>query len=137
MNSEPRQKFAASPAFTIEKRRQRDTFRPYLCAVVLLAQVAFVTYHRFSAGRLSRLTPFAGQTSYRIAGMMNDVPLRGEDVRARYGLRSRGTIAGSPEDLRRIVRRREAGKDSDDTVFLRLHTRENGGLEEIWLWPQQ
>jgi len=137
VNSESSPKFAISPAFTIEKRRHRDALRPYVCAAILLSQVALLAYHRFSAGRLNRLAPFSGQTSYRVAGTINEVPLGGDMLRARYGLAPRGIVSGSPDDLRRILRLRESENEGEATVYLRLHTRQNGGPEEIWLWPQQ
>lgn len=136
MNSEPSRKFATSPKFTIEPRRQRDALRPYLCATFLLFQVVLLTYHRFSPGRLNRLTPFSGQTSYHVGGIVNDLPLRADDVRERYGLEARGIIAGNPDDLRKILSHRELRGDDEETVYLRLHTRYNGGPEEVWLWPQ-
>jgi len=108
-----------------------------VCAAILLAQVALLAYHRFSEGRLNRLAPFSGQTSYRVAGTINEVPLGADMLRARYGLAPRGTVSRSPDDLRRILRLRESDNEDGVTVYLRLHTRQNGGPEEIWLWPQQ
>lgn len=136
MNTEFPRRLTARADFTIETRRSRDAVRPFVCFVFLVLQVAVLAYHRHTADRWNRLTPFAGQTSYRLAGMMNQQVITADELSNRYGLAPRGTTAASPNELRELLRLREMDTPADNEVYLRLHTRRNGGEEEIWLWPQ-
>lgn len=68
--------------------------------------------------------------------LVNGRPLTREGTVARYRLPISGISTLSPEGLKTIVRHRESSDYSGDQVYVRLHVRENGGSEVIWLWPE-
>lgn len=119
--------------------RPLPTLATLAALAVLALQVVAAVGQSTSPQRLAWLTPYSGQTAYRLNVSVTGRPLSDTQIRARYGLPFRGHTALTPEALQRIVIEREgsSGTAVAGGLYVRLHTSRQRGPEQIWLWPQQ
>mgnify|MGYP005864331491 FL=1 len=117
---------------------ERISISPLTVAGLLFVAVqAAVAFALWGGGtRAIHVTPYSGQTAYRLNVSVAGQPLSNGQIRARYGLAYRGLTQLSPDALQRVIVAREGTQPSAE-LFVRLHTSHEGRPEEIWLWPQQ
>lgn len=82
------------------------------------------------------LTPVMGATSYRLFVYANGQNLTTAEIQRRYRLETNGETTLTPEGLREVIRSHELREGSPPAVYVRLHTRQHGRQEEVWLWPE-
>lgn len=118
---------------------ERISFTPLAVVGLLFVAVQATAALLLSGGaaRTVHVTPYSGQTAYRLNVSVEGQPLQDDQIRARYGLPYRGHTQLSPEALQRVIMAREGERASAELLFVRLHTSSQGRPEEIWLWPQK
>ena len=111
-----------------------------LAGIALLAlQVGWVLHARWAPESGPELTPTAGRTSYHVHVSIDGRTLSDLEIRERYHIAERDRVGLSPALLQSIIRRVEEHhqRAGGPQVWVRLHTRHNGGEPQIWLWPEE
>ncbi len=126
---------SASPSAATARRVRPGIL---LGALVLAALAGMLLGPGRDAHRPVYPLPLDGHTVHRINALVGGRSLTRDEVRRRYGIELRGSSPLTTTGLRDLIRAREGAAPADgDGAYVRLHTRADGGVEEVWLWPER